>query len=478
MVKGDSPKWVGQVILGLTVFLVFLLIFESFIALPNLVVWLGRFHPLVLHFPIVLLLIAAVLGLLGKKVPDLLLGLAVISALITAITGFFLGTGIDPKGDLVLWHQWMGVGLAILSVAWYWIETDHPQRVYPIRAIQVVMIVLVGFTGHYGGMLTHGEDFLDFPKSHAMGKIPENPLIYKDIVHRVLDINCIGCHNPNKKKGELLMTGIDELLVGGENGAAIVRGEPANSELVRRLRLPRENEEHMPPEGKKPLSENEIQILERWIALGASDTLRLNHLDNDEPLLNLVKTIMVPKKSDKWESFPILADSTLQNLNGDYRTVKRISANTHALNVSVFSPPEYDPELILALGRVAENIVELDLSGLPLGEREMEMVGMCKNLEWLELDRTRITDAQFAKLKGLSNLSVLKVYATGITEASLPVLKNFNGLHSLYLWDTPLSNIKNGALKDALPNVHIDRGMDPELMTIFSEKDSILEVKE
>lgn len=476
--KESNPKWMGQAILGLAVFLVFLLIFESFIALPNLVAWLGRLHPLVLHFPIVLLLMAAIMGLMGKKVPILLLGLATFSALITAITGFFLGTGPDPKGDLVFWHQWMGVGVAILAVVWYWISSHNPQGVYLIKSIQAILIVLVGITGHYGGMITHGEDFLDLPRSNKMGKIPENPLIYKDIVHRVLDINCIGCHNPNKKKGALLMTSIEELLVGGENGAAIVRGEPGNSELMKRLRLPRESEEHMPPEGKKPLSENEIQILERWIALGASDTLRLNHLDNDEPLQGLVKMMMAPKKADKWESFPLVTEGTLQNLNGEYRTVKRISANSQALSVSVFAPPQYDPQLVLELEKVANNIVELDLSGLPLGEKEMEIVGLCKNLEWLELDRTPITDLEFAKLGALPHLSVLKVYGTKITEASLPILTSYKGLHSLYLWDTPLSNSGNVALRDALPHVRIDSGIDPELITSFTEKDSTEVAKE
>jgi hypothetical protein len=234
----------------------------------------------------------------------------------------------------------------------------------------------------------------------------------------------------------------------------------------------------MPPEGKRPLSEDEILILERWIALGASDTLRLNHLNNDESLRGLVDMMMAPKKSDKWKSFPLVADSTLQNLSGEYRTVKRISANSRALSVSVFSPPQYGPELVLALKRVAGNIVELDLSGLPLGEQEMEIVGMCKNLEMLELDRTNITDSGFAKLGGLSNLLVLKAYATQITEASLPILQNFKELHSLYLWDTPLSDTENGALKDALPHTLIDRGIDPKLITAFAEKDTIVEGKE
>lgn len=474
MVKGDSPKWLGHAIFGLTVFLVFLLIFEPFIDLPNLVAWLGRFHPLVLHFPIVLLLVAAVIGLSGNKVPGLLLGPATFSALLTAITGFFMGTGTEPKGNLIFWHQWMGAGTAILAVAWFWAATAPQRSVYLEKAIQFVLVVLVGLTGHYGGMLTHGEDFLDLPGSQKMGKIPENPLIYEDIVHRIFDVNCISCHNPDKKKGQLLMTGMDGLLAGGETGAAIVRGEPDNSELIKRLRLPKESKDHMPPEGKKPLLADEITILERWIALGASDTLRLGHLGPDEPLQGLVRTMMAPEKSDRWESFPIVADSTLQNLNGNYRLVKRTSANSRALSVSVFLPPQYDPKLVSDLKRIADNIVELDLSGLPLGKAEMGVVGLCKNLERLELDRTPIGDAEFAELKGLSNLRLLKAYGTKITEGSLPIIKNFKGLKSLYLWETPLSDIKGDGLKDDLPQVYIDKGIDPGLITAFSEKDSVV----
>ncbi len=191
MAKGSSPKWVSQVILGLTVFLIFLLIFESFIALPNLVAWLGRLHPLVLHFPIVLLLMAALIGLFKNKVPDLLLAIATFSALVTAITGFFLGAEVDPKGDLIFWHQWMGAGVAVLAAVWYWVSVNYLQQVYLVKSIQVILIILIGFTGHYGGMITHGEDFLALPQNTKLGKIPDNPLLYKDIVHRVLDMGLV-----------------------------------------------------------------------------------------------------------------------------------------------------------------------------------------------------------------------------------------------------------------------------------------------
>tara|TARA_R110000868_G_scaffold262027_2_gene520402 strand:+ start:1567 stop:3003 length:1437 start_codon:yes stop_codon:yes gene_type:complete len=475
MAQKNSSPWVDYVIFGLTVFLVFCLIFESFIDLPSLVAWMGRWHPLILHFPIVLLLMAAAIGLFNKIVPKILLTVATISALVTAITGFFLGTETVPKGDLVLWHQWMGAGVAILAVLWYWFSTNHLQQTYLVKGIQVLLILLVGFTGHFGGMITHGEDFLALPRSKKLEKIPENPLIYEHIVHRVLDNSCIGCHNPNKTKGELLMTSIGELIKGGESGPAFIVGDPVNSELIRRLHLPVEDEEHMPPDGKKPLSENEIQILERWIALGASDTLKLSHLDNDEPLVGMVRKMMEPGITNSWAKLPKVADSTLQNLASDYVTIQRISSNSQALGISVFLPPDYDSKNITDLKRIANNIIELDLSGIPIGEKEMELVAMCKNLEWLEVDRTPVTDTEFNKLKGLAQLRVLKAYETGITDKSVAVLKDFKGLKSLYVWETQISEGGLTELKEALPNLQLDHGIDPELRTDFIEKDSIVD---
>lgn len=472
MSKNTLLSWTNLLVFGLTIFLIFCLIFESFIELPVLVVWLGRWHPLLLHFPIVLLLMAALLGFFGRKVPLLLLTLAVVSALVTAITGFFLGTQSSPKGGLIFWHQWMGSLLALLAVLWFVLANRMGSKSNWIKGLQLIIIILIGFTGHYGGMITHGEDFLALPNTRQKEKLPENPLLYKHVVSRILDNNCVSCHNPNKKKGELLMTTLEALRTGGESGPALVEGQPEKSELIRRLHLPMEDEEHMPPDGKKPPNDNEIRILERWIALGASDTLRLNHLDENEPLALLIKTMMQPKDIDTWKTLPKVLDSTIENLASDYLTIKRISGNSNALSVSVFMQPEYNTVLIRSLGRVAINIVELDLSGLPLGAIEMEVVAKCKNLERLEVDRTPITDAELAKLAELNKLKHLKAYGTKITDESLPVFRKLKALKTLYIWDTNISEPAIIQFKKEMPILHVDYGIEAELETLLKAKDS------
>jgi len=48
------------------------------------------------------------------------------------------------------------------------------------------------------------------------------------------------------------------LMKGGKNGVIIKANDVANSELIKRLLLPEEDEHHMPPKGKTPLTEQEI----------------------------------------------------------------------------------------------------------------------------------------------------------------------------------------------------------------------------
>lgn len=475
MANTTRSRWLDYTIFGLSVFLIFCLIFESYIELPNLVAWLGHWHPVVLHFPIVLLLIAIFLGLTGKSIPSIILTIATIAALITAISGFFLGAASGGQGDLLFWHQWLGGGTAILAVLWYWLESSGlGQKVYS-KGIQVVLAGLILFTGHYGGMITHGEDFLAIPSINSDAEIPENPLIYGDIVTRILDEKCVKCHNPNKKKGELLMTSITHLLKGGESGPSIIPGNSEESELIQRLHLPLTDEAHMPPEGEKNLTTSEIQILERWIVLGASDTLLLSHLDNSEPLFALIADMRIPDPIEKWTALPKVADSTLVRLSSDYVTITRLASNVDALGVNIYKPPTYSKELMLHLKPIAANIVQMDVSGLPIGKEELGLIASFSNLEWLEVDQTPISDSEVDTLRVLKKLKTLKIYDTGVGDKTLEVLKELENLDQIYLWKTEVSERALEKLKLERPSLLINTGIDQEIQASFEKRDSIPE---
>jgi len=91
-------------------------------------------------------------------------------------------------------------------------------------------------------------------------------------VRPVLVDHCYNCHSAGAEKGVkggLLLDTRDGLLKGGDNGPAIVAGDPEKSLLIKAVRYADENLQ-MPPKGKK-LSEQQIEDLAAWVKMGAPD---------------------------------------------------------------------------------------------------------------------------------------------------------------------------------------------------------------
>ena len=81
-----------------------------------------------------------------------------------------------------------------------------------------------------------------------------------DEVRAIFEGKCLECHNPDKTKGKLLMTTREAFLKGGEGGHALIGVDAEKSELVKRLVLPKDHDDIMPPKGG-PLPAAEISWL-------------------------------------------------------------------------------------------------------------------------------------------------------------------------------------------------------------------------
>ncbi len=115
-------------------------------------------------------MLAALLQFIEKRKPgtnleqaitiSLLIGM--ISAVISCITGYFLSRSDDYDEQLVGQHQWMGIGVAVVAIVLYFLRKRNsaPRWHWPLM---LVLIVLVSITGHIGGSLTHGSDYLTRP---------------------------------------------------------------------------------------------------------------------------------------------------------------------------------------------------------------------------------------------------------------------------------------------------------------------------
>ncbi len=82
---------------------------------------------------------------------------------------------------------------------------------------------------------------------------------------RLLNANCLSCHNPEKHKGGLQMQARAALLKGNDSGPVLREDKPGDSLLLKVLAP--DADPHMPP--KKQLSASQVALLEQWVALGA-----------------------------------------------------------------------------------------------------------------------------------------------------------------------------------------------------------------
>ena len=80
----------------------------------------------------------------------------------------------------------------------------------------------------------------------------------------------IECHGQEKQKGDYRLDSAEDALAAGDSELpAIVPYRPRESYLVDLITLPVEADEVMPPEGKAPLTSEEIVEIIRWIHDGA-----------------------------------------------------------------------------------------------------------------------------------------------------------------------------------------------------------------
>lgn len=434
----------------LTILLVFFVVFEKYLELPRLIGWLGRWHPLLLHFPIVLIFIAVIQYWRKDKAAHWYQTAATLFTLLSALTGFILSMEGDAKGNLILTHQWLGISVAMIMVMWYFLSSYIKPK--PTRILHGLIIILIVLAGHFGGMLTHGEEFLAFNQATGIAvTLPENPNIYEHLVQPVFDARCVSCHNENKAKGKLILTHYSALEKGGESGAMT----NPDSELLRRLLLSTDHEEHMPPAKEKQLTNNELLIVKSWFEHGADPQLTYADLDPKSELAGIAKKMIDSGSTDNWSALPAISDAEMEKLSSEYCTIRRMYQKAHALQVLVFPQNPSDPGVIQNLKKISKNIVELSLSGLLLSQNDIKAIGDFKNLEVLNIRDCSFSEDDFNTLKSLNNLKILKASNIPIGDKVISEIQNFNRLTNLYVYNTKISESGLDRLKSQMPNLQI-----------------------
>jgi hypothetical protein len=125
----------------------------------------------------------------------------------------------------------------------------------------------------------------DSPAPAAAPSAPASTVNFIRDVQPVLESRCLECHNPDKVKGDLLMHTAEAMLKGGDSGAGIVAGKPDASEIIKRVILPADHDDVMPPKKSgEPLTAEQVKALKQWVAEGAQwpEGLTLRHRSAEE----------------------------------------------------------------------------------------------------------------------------------------------------------------------------------------------------
>jgi uncharacterized membrane protein len=270
---------------------------------PDIVLFLGRFHMLVLHIPIgvfVLILLQELAAMVMRRADArpsrFALALGMISAVVAALAGFLLyhGSGDDYAGnELAERHLWAGMAFAVAAIATWlarlWADAMGANPVW-YRLMLCATFGIMTFAGHDGASMTHGRDYLTKYAPEVLhgimgaGKKPSvdevvnapDPVVYTEVIAPILGRRCVSCHNAEKSKGYYRMDTYELLVKGGLESEGLKPGSAAESHIVKLIELPIDDDMHMPPDGKPQVTAAELLVLRWWIDQGADPAKKLS----------------------------------------------------------------------------------------------------------------------------------------------------------------------------------------------------------
>lgn len=476
--------------------------------IPDMVKFIGRFHPVLLHLPIgvfVLIVFQEIGAMLSRRRPGeavatplfpLFFGAA--TSVLAVIAGFLLFKGGDYEGnDIAERHLWGGLIFSVLAIitfiskAWSLASASSPV-VY--RSLLFVSVGLMGFASHDGASLTHGENYLtDYApdsirrilglekkkqkegKQEAPGSAVEEKqtLVYPDIVAPILEQRCVQCHKEGKSKGKYRMDSYELLVKGGSEGPGIEPGNAAGSNIIVRIELPPDDEEHMPPEGKTDIKEHELAILKWWIDNGADAQKSLADFEVptaiQEAIAQIIplsrKKVSALEKSDSHASPTRPDDALVAAVAGFSKEFPgAVGFESHQSSLVTFTAVSLRGNLDDAgfkkLEAITPHFVTVDLSATKVTDQAVAQLVTAKNLRLIRLAETGITDAAIDTLVKLPNLESINFYGTQVTDAGIGKLSSLPNLKRLYLWQTAVTQEAVTALKERLPSCEIIMGIE------------------
>jgi len=446
--------------------------------LTDIFSFIGHMHPLLVHLPIGLLLAGFLLHWLSRngKNPSLrpaLLPLyfaGFLTAILSCISGYILSLQEEYDAELLNTHQWMGIGVAITSfVLFLGIRGLRWFRPYS-KIIAIILFTGIIYTAHLGGELTHGSNFLFASSEENTSSFKplvnaQEAMVYSDIIQPILQEKCYSCHGPRKQKGKLRLDGKDNILRGGKDGKVILGELNEQPEMLRRILLPPDDEDHMPPKEKGQLSDRQVMLIRWWLEKGADFNVRARDLPQNDTIKKLL-TSLEETTSEKiqeteikpFENVPPAPESIIDSLKMAGVTVLPLAFSINALEVSMINITHSSDTVWSQISRLCEQVYILDASGPFTVNEDIRYITKLIHLHKLNLANASITDSFILRLDSLQELSYLNIIGTKISDKSIEGLATLKNLKQLYIYRTNINPNNLEKIKQQLPGVKIDTG--------------------
>ena len=474
--------------------------------------FIGHLHPVIVHLPIGILLLGVLMMVYehySKVDLQLPISFAFLvgssSAVLACIAGWILSNSGEYDALLVQKHQWTGISTAVIGLLVYFLKQYR-------KLLAVILTLLVFITGHYGGTLTHGENYLfssiensNTSQGDTLNKESkiitqtisngadsltiETHNVYKEQIAPLLKLRCYNCHSAIKQKNGLRLDGEVYIKKGGKNGRTLVAGNPFKSPLYTSLVLPIDDEKHMPPKGKHQLNQNEILIIERWIKSGASFEDIIDTISNNELVKNVASQNTIADKNilatpakvnseitetkkgvvennnikgvEKNSSLPNpapISPSIIEDFKQENIILTNIAEGSNFVMANFVNVVPFNNSSLQALKSINEQLAVLKLTNLPINDNDIKIVADLKNIKKLNVENTLITDNGLDYIKQLSQLEQLNLYGTNISDEGIIQLADLKNLSVLYLWKTKVTLNGIEQFKKLNPKVTIEMG--------------------
>ncbi|MGI9240834.1 MAG: hypothetical protein ACR2RV_08535, partial [Verrucomicrobiales bacterium] len=241
-----------------------------------------------------------------------------------------------------------------------------------------------------------------------------------------------------------------------------IEGQSADSELTVRITLPADDEDVMPPEGKKQLTEEQKKLINWWIDQGADFEKTVAELEAPEEIKVILTAVTVGGglgDAPKIDLPPAASQAALDAISSSGVLIMQLAQDNTFLTANTVNVAKtFNDASVKALVPVAAQLAWLDVSKTQITDAGLADIAQLPNLTRLHLEKTGITDAGTPHLAKLGKLEYLNLYGTKVSDAGIAPLKELKGLKKLFLWQTGVTDKGAAELQSALPDCEINMG--------------------